>query len=72
MGCLILDVKMPGMGGMDLQEGLGRIKLPLPTVFLTAHGDEATRRQAVRFGAAGFLREPCSDKDLPGGCPIGA
>lgn len=64
MDCLILDVKMPGMGGMALQKLLGNIKLPLPTVFLTAHGDEATRRLAGQLGAVGFLRKPCSDEDL--------
>jgi FixJ family two-component response regulator len=64
MDCLILDVKMQGMGGMVLQELLDGIKPPLPTVFLTAHGDEATRRQAMKLGAVGFLRKPCSDEDL--------
>ena len=64
MDCLILDVKMPGMGGMALQEGLERVKPPLPTVFLTAHGDEATRRRAMQLSAVGFLRKPCSDEDL--------
>jgi FixJ family two-component response regulator len=64
MDCLILDVKMSGMGGMVLQELLDGIKRPLPTVFLTAHGDEATRRQAMKLGAVGFLRKPCSDEDL--------
>ncbi|HXJ59938.1 MAG TPA: response regulator [Verrucomicrobiae bacterium] len=64
MDCLILDVKMPGMGGMSLQELLGGMKPPLPTVFLTAHGDEATRRQAMQLGAVGFLRKPCSDEAL--------
>jgi FixJ family two-component response regulator len=55
---------MPGMGGMALQELLEGIKPPLPTVFLTAHGDEATRRQAMQLGAVGFLRKPCGDEDL--------
>jgi FixJ family two-component response regulator len=64
MDCLILDVKMPGMGGMALQKLLDGIKRPLPTVFLTAHGDEATQRQAMKLGAVGFLRKPCSDDDL--------
>src|SRR5579862_2679408 len=62
--CLILDLKMPGMGGMALQEGLGTIKPSLPTIFLTAHGDETTQRQARQLGAVGFLRKPCSDEDL--------
>jgi FixJ family two-component response regulator len=64
MDCLILDLQMPGMGGMALQEGLRNIKTPLPTVFLTAHGDEATLSQAMQLGAVGFLRKPCSDEDL--------
>ena len=64
MDCLILDVKMAGMGGMALQELLEGIKPPLPTVFLTAHGDETTRRQAMKLGAVGFLRKPSSDEDL--------
>ena len=64
MHCLILDVKMPGMGGMALQKLLDGIKRPLPTVFLTAHGDEATQRQAMKLGAVGFLRKPCGDEDL--------
>jgi FixJ family two-component response regulator len=62
--CLILDVKMPGMGGMALREMLDRHQPPVPTVFLTAHGDETTRRQAMQLGAAGFLRKPYSAADL--------
>src|ERR1700744_6372259 len=58
--CLVLDVKMPGMGGMALREMLDRHQPPVPTVFLTAHGDETTRRQAMQLGAAGFLRKPYS------------
>ena len=62
--CLILDVKMPGMGGMALQGLLAAINPPLPTVFITAHWDEATRSQALQLGAVDFLRKPCSDEAL--------
>ena len=62
--CLILDVKMPGMGGMALQGLLAGINPPLPTVFITAHWDEPTRAQAIRLGAVDFLRKPCSDEAL--------
>jgi FixJ family two-component response regulator len=62
--CLILDVKMPGMGGMALQCLLAAINPPLPTVFITAHWDEATRAQALQLGAVDFLRKPCSDEAL--------
>ena len=62
--CLILDVKMPGMGGMALQGLLAAINPPLPTVFITAHWDEATRAQALQLGAVDFLRKPCSDEAL--------
>ena len=62
--CLILDVKMPGMGGLALQELLAGITPPLPTVFITAHWDEATRRQALRLGAVDILRKPFSDEAL--------
>lgn len=62
--CLILDLKMPGMGGMALQSLLERINPPLPTVFITAHWDEAARAQALRLGAVDFLRKPCNDEVL--------
>jgi FixJ family two-component response regulator len=62
--CLILDVKMPGMGGMALHGLLARVNPPLPTIFITAHWDEATRAQAIRLGAVDFLCKPCSDEAL--------
>jgi len=62
--CLILDVKMPGMGGMALQGLLSGIKPPLPTIFITAHWDEEARLEAMRLGAVDFLRKPCSEEAL--------
>ena len=62
--CLILDVKMPGMGGIALRERLAGINPPLPTVFITAHGDEATRRLALSLGAVDFLPKPFHDEAL--------
>lgn len=62
--CLILDVKMPGMGGMALQGLLSAIKPPLPTIFITAHWDEEARLEALHLGAVDFLRKPCSDEAL--------
>ena len=62
--CLILGVKMPGMGGMALQGLLSGIKPPLPTIFITAHWDEEARLEAMRLGAVDFLRKPCSEEAL--------
>ena len=62
--CLILDVKMPGMGGMALQGLLSAINPPLPTIFITAHWDEEARLEAMRLGAVDFLRKPCSEEAL--------
>lgn len=62
--CLILDLKMPGMGGMALRSQLATISPSLPTIFITAHWDEATRRHALELGAVDFLRKPCNEDDL--------
>lgn len=62
--CLILDVKMPGMGGLALRGMLAGINPPLPTVFITAHWDEKTRLEALRLGAIDVLRKPCNDEAL--------
>ena len=62
--CLILDVKMSGMDGLALRRLLAEVRPPLPTIFVTAHGDEAMRTQALQLGAAAFLRKPCSVEAL--------
>jgi FixJ family two-component response regulator len=62
--CLILDVAMPGMSGLDLQEELKRRGRAIPIVFITGQKDEDIRKQAFRQGAIGFLYKPFSDSDL--------
>jgi FixJ family two-component response regulator len=63
-GCLILDVRMPGMSGLDLQEQLIASDTPIPIIFITAHRDEATRARALERGAVDFLRKPFNDEAL--------
>src|SRR5262245_58803385 len=62
--CLIADVRMPGMSGLDLQARLHAEQIRIPIIFITAHGDERTGRQALRAGAAGFLAKPFDDEAL--------
>ena len=62
--CLILDLRMPGMSGVELQEQLIASDTAVPIVFITAHGDEATRARALDRGAVDFLRKPFSDEAL--------
>ena len=57
-GCLIADIRMPGMSGLDLQAKLNADHCPIPTIFITAHGDEKMRLQAMRGGAVKFLAKP--------------
>jgi FixJ family two-component response regulator len=61
---LILDVRMQGMGGLELQHRLASTNSRIPIIFITAHGDEETRRQALRFGAIAFLHKPFSEEAL--------
>ena len=63
-GCLVLDVRMPGMSGLELQEYLAERNLPLPIVFLTGHGDIPMAVRAVRRGAWEFLQKPVDDGQL--------
>ena len=57
-GCLIADIRMPGMAGLDLQAKLNADHCPIPIIFITAHGDEQMRLQAMRGGAVKFLAKP--------------
>ncbi len=62
--CLITDVRMPGMSGLDLQAKLNSQNCRIPTIFITAHGDAEMRMQALRAGAVEFLAKPFSDDVL--------
>jgi FixJ family two-component response regulator len=58
MGCLVLDARMPGMGGLGLLRHLVSSGSRLPVIILTAHGDEDTRRRSLQAGAVAFLEKP--------------
>ncbi len=64
IGCILLDVQMPGLSGMDLQAELGRAEYSLPIVFITGHGDIPMSVEAMRKGAVHFLTKPFDDNDL--------
>ena len=63
-GCLIADIRMPGMSGLELQAKLNAEHCCIPTIFITAHGDAKMRMQALRAGAAEFLTKPFDDEVL--------
>jgi FixJ family two-component response regulator len=62
--CLIADIRMPGMSGLELQSKLNRDNLRIPIIFITAQGDEKMRMQALRAGAVEFLAKPIDDDAL--------
>jgi FixJ family two-component response regulator len=62
--CLIADIRMPGMSGLELQARLNDEKISIPTIFITAHGDSRMRMQALRSGAVEFLAKPFDDEIL--------
>ena len=63
-GCLIVDIHMPGMSGLELQAKLNADHCRIPTIFITAHGDEKMRMQALRAGAVEFVTKPFDDEAL--------
>lgn len=62
--CLVLDIRMPGMGGLDLQRELARQGMEIPIIFLTGHADVPTTVRAMKDGAAEFLTKPFQPDDL--------
>jgi FixJ family two-component response regulator len=62
--CLIADIRMPGMSGLELQQKLNAEHCRIPTIFVTAHGDAKMRLQAMRAGAVEFLAKPFDDEAL--------
>jgi len=63
-GCLVLDIRMPGMSGLELQEHLNLSGAIIPVIFITGHGDVPMAVQAMRHGAFDFLQKPFRDQDL--------
>jgi FixJ family two-component response regulator len=62
--CLISDIRMPGMSGLDLQDRLITENYNIPIIFITAHGDAKMRMKALRAGAVEFLAKPFNDEAL--------
>jgi FixJ family two-component response regulator len=62
--CLIADVQMPGMTGLDLHRHLSASGKPIPTILITAYPDDSVRERAVAAGAIGYLSKPFDESDL--------
>ena len=62
--CLVLDVQLPGLSGLDLQQELAKADIQIPIIFLTGHGDIPTSVRAIKAGALEFLTKPFNDEDL--------
>jgi FixJ family two-component response regulator len=64
VGCLVLDVRMPGISGIDLQDELGKADYSMPIIFITGHGDIPMGVHAMKKGAVDFLAKPFEDEEL--------
>ena len=63
-GCIVLDIRMPGMSGMDLHEKLNELGCHLPVIFITGHGDIPMAVEAMKRGAVEFVQKPFREQDL--------
>lgn len=63
-GCLVLDIRMPGLGGLELQERLATLGSTLPIIFITGHGDVPMAVEAMQKGAVDFIQKPFRDQEL--------
>lgn len=63
-GCLVLDIRMPGMSGLELQDKLNQMDSMLPIIFITGHGDVPMAVKAIKAGAADFVQKPFRDQEL--------
>ena len=63
-GCLVLDLSMPGLNGLELQRELEQLNSPLPIIFLSGRGDIPATVQAMKHGATDFLTKPVDDTEL--------
>ena len=62
--CLVLDIRLPGVSGLDLQTHLNREQIPIPVIFMTGHGDIPMSVRAMKAGAIDFLAKPFRDQDM--------
>ena len=69
--CLIADIRIPGMSGLELQDRLNAANLPIPVVFISAHDDGEARVRGLRAGAVDFLQKPFSEDALLGAISAG-
>ena len=63
-GCLVLDVKLPDLSGLDLQKRMAEVNIDIPIIFITGHGDVPTSVKAMKAGAVEFLVKPFDEQDL--------
>jgi FixJ family two-component response regulator len=64
VGCLVVDVRLPGLSGLDFQDQLTRARSPTPVIFMTGHGDIPMSVRAMKAGAVDFLQKPFRDQDM--------
>jgi FixJ family two-component response regulator len=64
VSCLIVDIRLPGLGGLDLQIELAKLQIDIPIIFITGHGDISMSVQAMRAGAVEFLTKPFREQDI--------